>query len=63
MKWAASMKESGGEAVAEFLAPWDALGSGQPLVDQIEGGEEEQRLVRSLVWLPFLHRRGADAES
>ena len=44
-------QEAGGEAIAEFLAPWDAVGSGQAFVDEIQGGEQEQRLVRSLMAL------------
>ena len=55
-------QEAGGEAVTELLAPRDALGSGQPLVDEIEGGEQEKRLVRPLVRSSLLHRRDADAE-
>ena len=55
-------QESGEEAVAELLTPRNPLGSGQALVDEIEGGEEEQGLVRFLVRSPLLHRRGADAE-
>lgn len=53
--------EAGCEAVTEFLAPRDSLGSGQPLVDEIEGGEQQQGLVRPLVPLPT-HADDADME-
>ena len=55
-------QEAGGETVAEFLAPRDALGSGQALIDEIEGGEQQQGLVRSLVRRAFLKGRDADIE-
>ncbi len=55
-------QEPGREAVAQGLAPRDMLGSGEPFVDQIEDGEQKQRLVRSLMRTPLLHRRGADVE-
>ena len=54
--------EAGGESIAEFLTPWDAIGSGQAFVDQIEDHEEQQRLVRFLMRRAFLQRRGADVE-
>ena len=53
---------AGGESVAECLAPRDVLVSGEALVDEIECGEQEQRLVRSLVGRAFGERRGADIE-
>ena len=46
-------QEAGGEAVAEFLTPRNALGSGEALVDEIEGGEQEERLVGLLVRSAF----------
>ncbi len=51
--------ETNSEAVADFLAPRDALGSGQTLVDEIECDKEQQGLVRSLVALP---RHADDAD-
>ena len=33
-------QEAGGESVAEFLAPRNAIGSGEALVDEIKGGEQ-----------------------
>jgi hypothetical protein len=33
-------QEAGGEAVAEFLTPRNALGRGEPLVNEVEGGEQ-----------------------
>ena len=44
--------EACGEAVAQRLAPRDAVRSGEALVDEIKGGEEEQRFVGPLVALP-----------
>ena len=55
-------QEAGGESVANFLAPRDALGRGETLVDEIESSEQQERLVRLLVWSAFLKRRGADIE-
>jgi hypothetical protein len=55
-------QEAGGEAVAEFLTPRNALGSGEALVDEIEGGEQKERLVGLLVRSAFGKWRGADAE-
>ena len=54
--------EAAGEGIAECLAPWDAIGSGKAGVDEIEGGEQEQWLVRPLVRTPLLHRRDVDIE-
>ena len=50
------------KSVADFAAPRDALGSGESLVDEIEGGEQQQGLVRSLVRRAFLKGRDADIE-
>ena len=55
-------QEAGGEAVAEFLAPWDVLGSCEAFVDEVEGGEQQQGLVGLLVRSAFLKRRDADIE-
>ena len=55
-------KEAGGEAVADFLAPWDALGSGEAVVDEIEGGEQQKGLVGLLVRSAFLDESGADIQ-
>jgi hypothetical protein len=55
-------EEAGGEAVAEFLAPRDAVGRSESLVDEVERGEQEERLVRTLVRAALLHRRGARVE-
>lgn len=55
-------QEAGGEAVAYFLTPRDAVGSREAFVDEIKGGEQEQGLVRSLVRSAFLQRRDADVE-
>jgi len=41
--------EAAGEGIAECLAPWDVIGSGKAGADKIEGGEQEQWLVRPLV--------------
>jgi len=54
--------EAGGESVAEFPAPRDAFGSGDTFVDEIESGEQEQRLVRTFVRTPLLHRCRARME-
>lgn len=45
----ADEEEARREAVADFLAPWDALGNGLAFVDEIEGGEQQQGFVRFLV--------------
>jgi hypothetical protein len=58
----ADEKEARGEAVAEILTPRDALGRGESFVDEVESGEQEQRLVRTLVRTPLLHRCGAGME-
>ena len=55
-------QEAGSEAVAELLAPRNPLGSGEALVDEIEGGEQEERLVGLLVGRAFGKRRDADVE-
>jgi hypothetical protein len=60
--WEITEKEAGGEAVAEFAGPRDALGSGEAFVDEVKRGEQEQRLVRTLVRTPLLHRCGAGME-
>jgi len=54
--------EAGGEAVADSLAPRDVVGRGEPLVDEIEGGHEQQRLVRLFVRRAFLNRSGSDVQ-
>ena len=48
----ADEEEACGEAVAECLAPWDAVGCGLAFVQQIEHREQEQRLVRPFVAIP-----------
>ena len=58
----ADEQETSGEAVAELLAPWYVLGSGEAFVDEVEGGEQEQRLVRALVRCAFIERGDADIE-
>jgi len=52
--------ETGGEAVADFLAPRDMVGRGEAFVDEIEGGHEQQRFVRLLMRRAFLNRSGSD---
>lgn len=42
-------QEAGGEAISEFLAPWNALGCGEALIDEIEDGKQEQWLVLFLL--------------
>ena len=56
----ADEQEARSEAVTECLAPRDALWGGKALVNEIECGEEQQWLVRSLMRATLLHRRGAD---
>jgi len=58
----ADEEESSGEAVADFLAPWDALGTCKAFVNEIESGEQQQRLVWLLVWRAFFKGRDADVE-
>lgn len=58
----ADKQEAGGEAVTEFLAPWDVLGSGEALVDEIEGGQQQEWLVGLLVGSNFLNGRDADIQ-
>lgn len=55
-------KEAGSEAVAKFLTPRNPFGRGLAFVDEIQSGEQQQWLVRSLMRTPLLHRRGADVE-
>lgn len=45
----ADEEEAGGEAVAEFLAPRDVVRSGQAFIEEIQRGEEQERLVGPLV--------------
>ena len=54
--------EAGGEAIADGLAPRDVVWRGEPLVDQIEGGHEQQRLVRLFLRRAFLNRSGSDVQ-
>ena len=54
--------EAGGEPVADGLAPRDVVGRGEPLVDEIEGGHEQQRFVRLFVRRAFLNRSGSDVQ-
>lgn len=42
-------QEAGGETIAEFLAPRDARGGREAIVDEIEGSQQKQQLVRPLV--------------
>ena len=54
--------EPGGEPVANFLAPWDAVRSRKALVDEIESRQEKQRFVRAFVGCAFQHRSGSDIQ-
>ena len=54
--------EAGGEPVADCLAPWDMVGRGETLVDQIEGGHEQQWFVRLFMRRAFLDRSGSDVQ-
>ena len=54
-------KEAGGEAVAQCLAPGDAVGAGISFLDKIQGGEGE-RFVGAFVRRAFLDRGGARVE-
>lgn len=47
----ADKEEAVGEAVAQVLAPRDAVRCGLAFVDEIKGGEQEQRLVRPFMTL------------
>lgn len=59
----ADEQEAGGKAVAEFAGPRNALGSRKAFVDQIQRGQQQQRLVRPLMRrTPIHHRRRADVE-
>ena len=58
----ADEQEAGGESVAQFLAPGNPLGRGLAFVEEIENGEQQQRLMGPLMRTPLLHRRGADVE-
>lgn len=55
-------QEAGGEAIPQRLAPGDAVGGGEAFVDEIEGGEKEQRLVGPFMRRAFLQRSYADVE-
>ena len=55
-------KEACCEAVAPFLAPGDAVGAGFSFVDEIQGGEKEERFVGAFVRRAFLDRGGARVE-
>ena len=43
--------EAAGEGLTEGLAPWNVIWCRQPVVDEVEGGEEHQWLVRALMLL------------
>lgn len=58
----ADEQEASGETIAELLAPRNVFGSGESFIDQIEGGEQQERFVGFLMGRAFLHRRGADAQ-
>ena len=55
-------QETGGEPVAEFLAPRNAVRCGQSLVDQVKRRHQQQRFVRLFVRRSLLGRRGADVQ-
>lgn len=55
-------ERSGGKAVAQRLGPRDAVRRGEAFVDEIERGEQQQRLVGALVRTALGHRRGADVQ-
>ena len=50
------------KSVTKFLAPWNVIRGGQPGVDKIEGGQQQQGLMRPLVGTPLINRRDADVE-
>ena len=45
----ADLEEAGGETISQRLAPRDAVRRGEAFIDQIEGGEQQQRFVRPFV--------------
>lgn len=55
-------QEAGCEAVADFLAPGNAIRHGEALVDQIKRRHQQQRFVRFFVRRALLNRRGADIQ-
>ena len=55
-------KEACCEAVAPFLAPGDAVGTGFSFVDEIQSGEKVERFVGAFVRRAFLDRGGARVE-
>ncbi len=63
----ADFEKAVGEAVEvsdghRHAATWDAVRSGLAFIDEIESGEQQQGLVRSLMWRAFLHRGDAGVE-
>ncbi len=54
--------EAGGEPVANGLTPRDVIGRGEPLIDEIKGRHEQQRLVRLFVRRTLLNRSGSDVQ-
>lgn len=58
----ADLQKSSGEAVAQILAPRDAVWCGFSFINEIERGEEEQRFVRPLVRRALFDRCDAGME-
>lgn len=55
-------QETGGEPVADFLAPGNVIRRGQALVDQVKRRHQQQRFVGLFVRRTLLNRRGANVQ-
>ena len=58
----ADLEKSIGEAVAQILAPRDAVWRGFSFINEIERGEKQQRFVRSLMRRTLFDRCDAGME-